>query len=443
MRAHISKSTGYVAATIIFLALTLWASFHVIRIVSDTYNYGGNGLHWAYLFTFAFLFISITIAHREKPIERKSEKKDEEYVTVIVPAYNEDPKLLRNCLRSIMHQSRMPNKIFLVDDGSNDSDYTSVKRWFIRASKNKKIESRWVRKENGGKRSAQALAVKRTRKSTIYVTVDSDSVLDHIAIEEGLKPFDDKKVMSVAGVVLSLNNQANLLARFTDLMFVTGQLVDRSMMSALGSVLVNSGGLAFYRSHIVKDNLTAYLNEEFFGQRIEFSDDSMLTLYSLMKGKTVQQPSAIVFTMMPDKVSHHLRQQIRWMRGSFIRSWWRIKYLPILSVGFMRQAMGWMQFALTSVVFVIVFFIHPVTSSISLLPTLLLVPIIIGYLQALRYLTYRRSDQSFTSQFVTFLLSPIASLWSFTVFRVLKVYAMATCLNVGWGTRKSVEVSLN
>lgn len=443
MRAHISKNTGYLAGTIIFASLTLWALIHITRIVSDTYNYGSNGLHWAYLFTFVFLFVSIVIAHREKPIEKKYKNKDKEYVTVIIPAYNEDPKLLRDCLRSLIYQSRKPNKIFLVDDGSNDSDYTAVKRWFIRAAKNKKVEVRWVRKENGGKRSAQALAVKRTRKSTIYVTVDSDSVLDHVAIEEGLKPFDDSKVMSVAGVVLSLNNQTNLLARFTDLMFVTGQLVDRSMMSALGSVLVNSGGLAFYRSHIVRDNLKEYMNEKFFGQRIEFSDDSMLTLYSLMAGKTVQQPSAVVFTMMPDKLSHHIRQQVRWMRGSFIRSWWRIKFLPILSYGFIRQAMGWVQFAITSVVFMIVFVIHPATNSIAILPVLLLVPIIIGYLQALRYLTYRRSDQSFKSQFATFLLSPIASIWSFTVFRVLKIYAMITCLNAGWGTRSSVEVSLD
>lgn len=439
MRAHLSRNSTYTVALLIFVTLTLWLFRHVYNLVSNAYNVEANGLHWAYLFTFGILFVSLAIAHREKPIEGEV---TDDYVTVIIPAYNEDPKLLKNCLKSLINQSRKPNKIFLVDDGSNAESYASVKRWFIKAAKKQKIEARWVKKENGGKRSAQAVAIKRTPKTSIYVTVDSDSVLDKYAIEEGLKPFSNPEIMSVAGLVLALNNQTNFLARFTDLMFVSGQLVDRSMMSALGSVLVNSGGLAFYRASTVRDNLHEYLNEEFFGNHIEFSDDSMLTLYSLLKGKTVQQPSAIVFTMMPDKVSHHVRQQLRWMRGSFIRSWWRLKYLPMNSFGFIRQTLGWSQLALTTVVLAIVLFAKPTTNTVSVMATLLGVAVLIGYIQALRYLTIRRSDQTFRSQFITFLLAPFCSIWTFFVLRPVKFYAMATCFKSEWGTRKKIEVKL-
>jgi hyaluronan synthase len=233
MRAHLSRNSTYTVALLIFVTLTLWLFRHVYNLVSNAYNVEANGLHWAYLFTFGILFVSLAIAHREKPIEGEV---TDDYVTVIIPAYNEDPKLLKNCLKSLINQSRKPNKIFLVDDGSNAESYASVKRWFIKTAKKHKIEARWVKKENGGKRSAQAVAIKRTPKTAIYVTVDSDSVLDKYAIEEGLKPFSNPEIMSVAGLVLALNNQTNFLARFTDLMFVSGQLVDRSMMSAIGSV---------------------------------------------------------------------------------------------------------------------------------------------------------------------------------------------------------------
>ncbi|WP_275561157.1 hypothetical protein [Streptomyces sp. 5-6(2022)] len=76
-------------------------------------------------------------------------------------------------------------------------------------------------------------------------------------------------------------------------------MVDRSALSAMGSVLVNSGPLAAYRADVVRDNLDSYLNETFMGRPAMFSDDSLLTLYALLRGQTVQQPSAVAFTAMP------------------------------------------------------------------------------------------------------------------------------------------------
>lgn len=438
MKAQQWRSGKLTGALIIFTLLILWAIRHIINIVGSVYGLEGSNFFWPYVFTFLILVITLAMAHKERPIDGGTE---DEYVTVIVPAYNEDPALLRNCLNSMFRQTRKPNKIFVVDDGSTQSDYRRVKGWFLKAGVKHKVEVRWVKKKNGGKRHAQARAVLRTPKTSIYVTVDSDSVLDTKALSEALKPFSNPEVQSVAGVVLAMNNRVNLLARFTDLIFVTGQLIDRSMMSAFGSVLVNSGGLALYRANIIRENLNEYLNENFFGKHIEFSDDSMLTLYSLRRGKTVQQPTAFVFTMMPEKLSHHIRQQIRWMRGSFIRSWWRLKYLPLLSFGFWRQALGWSQLTVTTVLFILLFVVRPIFDY-RILPALLIVPILIGYVQALRYLSYRRSDQSFKSQFCTYLLAPLASLWSFFIFRPLRFYAIATCLNSAWGTRSKIEVKL-
>ncbi|MFC2285945.1 MAG: hypothetical protein ACFNLH_10860, partial [Corynebacterium matruchotii] len=49
------------------------------------------------------------------------------------------------------------------------------------------------------------------------------------------------------------------------------------------------------------------------------------SLFALLHGRTVQQPSAFAFAWMPDRWSHHYRQQERWFRGSFIRGLWRIR----------------------------------------------------------------------------------------------------------------------
>ncbi len=444
LTARLSRSRARFVITLVFVALALWATRHIIKLI----HIGSLGeylyTNWIYLFSFILIALTLILANREKPRGASiAAELYNDHITVVVPAYNEDPAALKACLRSLIEQTRPVQSIYLVDDGSTTSDYANVKDWFIPFATDHGVKSDWIRQENGGKRHAQAAAFNRDSSATIFVTVDSDSILDGRAIEEIMKPFTDQQIQSVAGVVLAKNNQTNLLARITDLLFVTGQLVDRSMMSSLGSVLVNSGGLAAYRAEVVRDNLDSYLHETFFGRTIEFSDDSMLTLYALQRGKTVQQPSAFVFTMMPDRVNHHLRQQNRWMKGSFIRSWWRLKYLPLSSFGFFRQAIGWLQFVMTTTFLVLMLF-----TSQSLDPTLLIyilmAPVILGYAQALRYFSVRRSDESIWSQILTYTLTPLAIIWSLFVLRPIRLYASATCLmNPKWGTREEVEITLD
>jgi hyaluronan synthase len=368
-------------------------------------------------------------------------------------------------LRTLLHQTRRPNSIIVVDDGSTKVDYTHVEAWFVEAAEEVGIRVQWIRQANGGKRSAQATGVLATPEADIYLTVDSDALLDREALAEGMRPFADERIQSVAGIVVALNNRyswktdrpgssaagrlvknvgADLLCRMTDLWFVVGQLVDRSAMSSMGGVLVNSGPLALYRAPVVRDNLDGYLNETFFGRRVEFSDDSMLALYARHRGRTVQQPSAFAFTLMPETFSQHKRQYMRWMRGAFIRSWWRFRYLPLHSYAYWGHLIAWVQMALSTVIFVALFIVWPVQDQryLAAWPYLLAVPVLIGYGQALRYLSVQRNDQSIVSQLATFLLSPVATVYAFTALRLMRWWAMLTPLKTGWGTRENVEVRL-
>ncbi len=437
MKASLSYSRARYVVTLVLIALAIWTGLHVFAMIAvgsiAEYFYS----HWIFIGSFLLLTLSLTIANRERAVGSVSATANLR-TTVVVPAYNEDPTLLYNCLDSILTQSRPVTDIYVIDDGSNSSDYGTVKEWFEYEAPRRGVETHWIRQDNGGKRHAQSRAFELATDTDIFITVDSDSVLDEHAVREVVRPFSDPTIQSVAGVVLARNNRVNLLARITDLLFVTGQLIDRSMMSNLGSVLVNSGGLAAYRASNIRNNLDAYLNETFFGHHVEFSDDSMLTLYSLDQGKTIQQPTAFVFTEMPAKMSHHLRQQTRWMKGSFIRSWWRLKYLPLLSFGFMRQASGWIQFTVTTTLLAVVLIASPHIPA-STIPYMVLTPILLGYAQALRYLSVSRSDESIYSQLLTFALTPLAVLWSYFILRPLRVYASVTCFRSGWGTRQVVE----
>ncbi|MEU9609328.1 hypothetical protein [Streptomyces sp. NPDC048057] len=201
---------------------------------------------------------------------------------------------------------------------------------------------------------------------------------------------------------------------------------------------MSPGSLAAYRAAVLTDNLDTYLTERFLGRRVQFSDDSLLTLFALLRGRVVQQPTAVVLTAMPERPGHHLR----WIRGSTIRSLWRARYLPLSHPAFVVQVLRWFrQLLCTGAIcwLVVLHLRHGTAPS----PWLIAVPLALGYAQALRYLTVRRDDETSTYQIATWLLTPLALLWAGTVLRAVRWYAIATCGNTNWGTRAAgPEVSL-
>lgn len=238
------------------------------------------------------------------------------------------------------------------------------------------------------------------------------------------------------------NCRRSLLTRITDLWFVAGQLTDRSALSVFGSVWVNSGPIAVYRAGYIRDAIPGYLAETFLGRPVPFSDDSWLTLQAMLHGRTVQQPTAYCWSLMPETFSHHRRQYLRWMRGSTIRSMWRNRYLPLRRYAYWVHLQRWASMILSSAAALYVWTTTAAGRHWQTLGWVVLVTVAVGYAQTLRYLTVRRSDQPLPYQVRTWLLAPLAVAWAATVLRVWRWYGVVTCYMTGkWGTRQSVEVT--
>ena len=429
--------TGGVSPSVVLVALGLagWLYWRVLvswNQVLDTW------LVWTFNVVFLIVAAQLVLACFDGRVVGSGETYR---VAVLVPLYNEDPDVVRRMLSALLNQSSPPTEIHVVDDGSTQGTYPEQQDWFLREAPAAGIYATWQRTPNGGKRHAQTHGFRQIRDADLFVTVDSDSVLDAEALREITQPFSDPRVMSVAGVILAINNRENLLARVTDMIFVGQQLVDRSSMSRIGSVLVNSGGLAAYRCRILAENIDTYMNERYLGRHVEFSDDSMLTLFALLNGKTVQQPSAFAFAWMPDRWSHHYRQQVRWFRGSFIRGLWRIRFLPVLSWGWWRQAIGWMQIWAVTSVFIYLVLWRPLASDRDIPLAVVLAPLAIGLAQNSRYITVWRSDTTNGERRAGLLLSPMATVWSAVILRPLRFWGMVTSGKMGWNTRQRVEVT--
>lgn len=355
------------------------------------------------------------------------------HVTVAVPVYNEDPGLLDRCLYALVNQSRPAQLIWVVDDGSK-TDYAALERYWTRAWPGG-TEIRWTRQPNQGKRRAHARVFESVPQADIFVTVDSDTTLDWHAIEEGLKPFAKRGVMSVAGIEIGFNANENFLTRLQCSLQVYAQAVIGAAWSVAGDMYTNRGPFALYRASMVREFLPVYRDETFFGRRVILGDDSLLSLCASARGRSVQQLSAFGLTMWPQTLSHHLRQRLRWARGRAVRNFWRIKYRPIQSYCWWFTVTGVHGFLLSTVLVALLVRAWPLSEPV--VAHALLALVVLSVPNGLRTLCFRRSDETWADRLLLVLIRPLAAAWSAAVLaRLVRLWGTATLMRQGWTTRQ-------
>src|SRR3954451_25409527 len=158
-------------------------------------------------------------------------------------------------------------------------------------------EAKVLYQENAGKREAMGQAFRALAPDVdVFVCVDSDTVLEPNAIEEGLAAFSDPDVAAVTGTVVALNQDQGLLPRLLDLRYVNAFLYERAAYSRLGAVLCVCGSLAVSRADIVAKHLQDCLGQTFLGHPASYGDDRHLTNLSLLHGKVVLAHRAVART---------------------------------------------------------------------------------------------------------------------------------------------------
>ena len=435
--ARLRRRRATILMTLSIGALVLWLAY---RAAQDTGAFLGHD-HEAALWSLLMLAAShqtllawLDRPHTVTPAEQA--RLDEVRLEVSIPVFNESPEIVDRTLYALSVQTRLPQKVVLVDDGSR-VDYTDLRAFWIARFRALGIELVWHRQANAGKRHAQAVAF-RDAGDGIMVTLDSDTALPHNALAEIIKPFARPEVWSVAGVELAFNQAQNLLTRINSLRQASWQLVQCSALNRFGAILVNRGTFAAYRSPLVRETVDAYVAETFLGRPVRYSDDSLLTLYALGRGRAVQQCTAFQFAEYPERVSHALRQWLRWMRGSTIRSIWRFRYLRPGSYAWWINMVNWWQLVASTGAYIYVFVVLPLYGHFAL--SAISAAIGASYFANVRTLLISRSDQDGLSHLDAWLLSPISWAWSLLVLRPLRFYAAVTAANNGWGTRGAVEV---
>src|SRR5260221_8418426 len=129
------------------------------------------------------------------------------------------------------------------------------------------------------------------------------------------------------------------------------------------------------------------------------------------------------------------------MRASTIRMLWRLRYLPIMSYGWIFTVYTVGSFLASVAISVTIPLAWPAAQNLLLasLAAMVMWPVYIS----LRLATVRRSDQGTMRRLIGVALLPVAALWYVIVLRQIRFYGIATCWRQGWVTRQQVEVRLD
>lgn len=296
-------------------------------------------------------------------------------VSIIIPVYNQK-EMIETVVDAIFRSTYPSIEIIAVNDGSKDGTKEILDRLAARYRQLKVIH-----KKNEGKRKAVAAGIYASTGEYV-ILLDSDSVLDPMAVSEMVKAFkSDPKIGGAVGHVKVWNARKNVLTKIQDAWYDFAFNVNKAGESSFGSVTCCSGCLAAYRREIIKDfvgywagsktqysddrELTSYVLgskwsknkiKEIYGKPIsrqlfesaanyDDAEDRLLTASTLEKWKTVYVPTALVYTDVPERLRGFLKQQERWKKGTirtnfFVSSYFWHNRHPLMTFFFYLDFMA-------------------------------------------------------------------------------------------------------
>lgn len=386
----------------------------------------------------AFLAFKLGLACLYRPLRRPPAPG---IVAAIITVHNEDPAVFRKCMDALLAQTRLPESLMVVDDGSADPACLLIAR-----DRGVEFECLGVRflltrhRVNLGKREGLAAGFRASWNADFYLCVDSDTILEVDAVERALARFTDSRVQAVTGCVLAENWDSNFLTRLIDLRYANAFFGERAAYSAVGSVLCACGSLAVYRGWVVRKHLGDFLSQRFLGRRCTYGDDRRLTYYCLREGRVLLAPDAVAWTMVPESMGHFLRQQLRWSKSFVRESWcmltglgpWRVCWwLSLLEVTTWAAFTGALLYTLLGRPF-----LYGQLSVASYLTATLL----LAYARSGHYLRAEHPDTTQFKQAMIFALAPVYGLVHMVLLLPLRLVAILTLRDNSWGTRVQVEV---
>jgi cellulose synthase/poly-beta-1,6-N-acetylglucosamine synthase-like glycosyltransferase len=223
-------------------------------------------------------------------------------VSVVIAGHNEEDSIGR-CVESLWEQSRPPDEIIVVSDGSTDRMPEKLRELQSQGL----IQEAHCTQMRAGKSAAVNLAVGRTTGEYI-VNVDCDCTFDRKALADIVEPFVDPSIGAVSGNIIVRNPRVSLITacQAIEYMISISQGKQAADMTDLVSCVSGAFG-AFRREAILQVG----------GLDAGGGEDLDVTLKLRTAGwRAVFAPDAICYTDSPETLLALVRQRFRWERDA-------------------------------------------------------------------------------------------------------------------------------
>lgn len=275
-------------------------------------------------------------------MSNSKKERNEQGMTILVPAYNEQALIIKSLL-GLLNVNYRNYEVIFINDGSTDhtlhllNNHLKLFRIYRLPTKTLKYNSikaiykssRYphiivIDKKNGGKADALNAGIDFA-KHDIVITLDADSILDRHALQEINRAFKDQSVISAGGTVHiaqgfkgSYSNPqpsfaASNLLRFQIIQFLTAFYLHKVTQAKFNAITVISGAFGAFRKQPMF---------EVKGFRKSLGEDMDITLkmQQLVKSKykghrIVFVPEAKCYTECPETLRDLFKQRIRWQKA--------------------------------------------------------------------------------------------------------------------------------
>lgn len=229
-------------------------------------------------------------------------------ISILIPCHNEE-RSIGACIQSCLNQSRMPDDIVVVNDGSTDRTRKILAAFTedILDGFGDRIRVVTISKASGNKSHAQEYGLKFI-KNDIFITTDGDTVLDKNFVKYVEEDFQDESITAVAGYVRSL--KYNWLTACRAVEYTVGQNIHKLAQHYLNFLFVIPGAAGAFRT------------KDFF-KHIPFEHDTLTEdldfTYRLHKLglKILYDSRIVVFTQDPATLHSYINQIRRWFGGGW------------------------------------------------------------------------------------------------------------------------------
>lgn len=270
-------------------------------------------------------------------------------ISIIAPAFNESKTIIDN-IRTLLSLYYNNFEVVIVNDGSTDNTLDLVKEAYdlirvnyyfdyripcerikgVYRSKNPSYNRLTViDKVNGGKADSLNAGI-NICKSSLFVSIDADSIIEPDSILKLVKPFleeKDRKVIGSGGVIRIVNScdverghireikvPAKILPRLQVLEYTRAFLLGRMAWSQLDGLMLISGAMGIFDRETVI-NAGGY-NIKTVGEDMEL----VLRMRRYMAEKKVKYevtyiPDPLCWTEVPSDLKSLRKQRTRWTRG--------------------------------------------------------------------------------------------------------------------------------